>query len=380
MSKRFRVGVLGGGRGTYVASLFQEHEDVEVVAGCDFNSTRLDTFAARFPQARAFVDYDELLAEDFDILIVASYCHTHGPDAAKALQAGKHVFSAVNAFHTPAEGVALVEAVQASGRAYMLDENFCYMREIAEMQRLFQNGDLGRFLYGECEYVHDIRQIMFRNPDGSYHWRAWLPPFYYNTHSLGPILQIADARPVSVVGQAVGGQIAGCLNPYDFCASFVCLDNGGLVRVLLSFSAVREPASVWYCLYGTKGEIESDRWQTQWGATDVNVFKENDPLVEYSHKYRPRVIQHAEKASRAGHGGGDFYTVFFFLEALRSGARPPIDVFRACDFTLPGILAYRSSVEGGKPLEVPDFRDPTVRERYRHDDFQCPRDEAVRKD
>lgn len=380
MSKRFRVGVLGTWRGAYLAGLFQAHEDVEVVAGCDFDPGYLDDFSTRFPKARAFQNYDELLQEDFDILIVASYCPSHAPDAVKALQAGKHVFSEVTAFHTPAEGVALVETVEASGRRYMLAENFCYLREAQEMRRLFEEGELGEFLYGECEYVHDIRHLFVRNVDGSYHWRNWLPPFYYNTHSLGPVLQIAGARPVSVIGQAVEGRIAGSTNPYDFCVSFVRLDNGGLVRVLLSFSAIREPSSVWYAVYGTKGEAESDRWQTVWGVSDLSVYKEDDPQAEFYHTYRPRFRAFAREAGRAGHGGGDFYTIFFFLEALRNDTAPPIDVYRACDFTLPGILAYRSSLEGGKSLEVPDFRDPEVRDRYRDDAAGCPRDEAVRED
>jgi predicted dehydrogenase len=374
------VGVYGTWRGSDLARLFHAHDDVEIVAGCDFDQRRLDTFTTYFPQARLFQDYDDLLAEDFEILILASYCPNHGPDAVKALQAGKHVYSEVTAFHTLGEGVALVEAVEATGRLYMLAENFCYLREILEMQRLFREGELGEFLYGECEYVHDIRNLMVRNADGSYHWRAWLPPFYYNTHSLGPMLQATGARPVSVIGQAVESKIAGCPNPFDFCASFVRLDNGGLVRVLLSFSAVREPSSIWYCVYGTQGEAESDRWQTVWGVSDISVYKEHDPQAEFYHTYRPKFTAYAKEATRAGHGGGDFYAVFFFLEALRSNTSPPIDVYRACDFTLPGILAYRSSVEGGKCLEVPDFRDPAMRERYRNDHFRCPRDEAVRKD
>lgn len=378
MNNPIRVGVYGTWRGANLAALFQAHDDVEVVAGCDFNPQHLASFRTRFPNAATFDSYAELLQQDFDILIVASYCPDHGPDAVAGLQAGKHVYSEVTAFHTPAEGVALVEAVERSGRQYMLAENYCYLREAQEMQRLFQAGTLGPLLYAECEYVHDIRHLMLRNADGSHHWRNWLPPFYYNTHSLGPVLQIADLRPVSVIGQAVAGQIPGSLNPQDFCASFVRLDNGGLVRVLLSFSAVREPSSVWYALYGAKGMAESDRWQTSWGVTDLHVYQENDPVAEFAHTYRPRFPAEHRQALSAGHGGGDYFAIYHFLDALRTGAPPPIDVYRACDFTLPGILAYRSSLDNGASLTVPDFRDPQARAAYRHDDVGCPRDEAVR--
>lgn len=117
------VGLYGTGRGANLASYFASHADVEIVAGCDASDAVLMGFAARFPKAGLFKNYPELLAQGFDVLILASYCQDHGPDAIQALQAGKHVFSEVTAFHTPAEGVALVEAVEQCSRVYMLAEN-----------------------------------------------------------------------------------------------------------------------------------------------------------------------------------------------------------------------------------------------------------------
>jgi len=216
-----------------LAGYFAEHADVEIVAGCDVSEPALSSFGARFPAAKLFRDYGELLQEDFDILILAGFCHEHGPDAVRALQAGKHVFSEVTAFHTLAEGVALVEAVEASGRQYMLATNTCYYRDVLEMERLYKAGELGEFLYGEAEFCQDIRHLLVRLPNGSYHWRCWLPPFYYNTHAVAPLLHITGCRPVSVIGQAVESKTPRCLNPLDFAACFVRFDNGGLATVLL---------------------------------------------------------------------------------------------------------------------------------------------------
>jgi len=379
MGDKLRVGVYGTRRGGNLAGYFAEHSDVEIAAGCDFSEPALAAFASRFPAARLFRDYGEMLAADFDILILASFCHEHGPDAVKALQAGKHVFSEVTAFHTLADGVALVEAVEKSGRQYMLATNTCYFRDILEMERLFKAGDLGEFLYGEADFAQDIRRLMTRLPDGSYHWRCWLPPFYYNTHAVAPLLQITASRPVAVVGQAVESKTPGCLNPYDFSACFVRFDNGGLAKVLLSFSSVREPGAVWYSLYGTKGSVESGRMRMQHLA-DVHVYTESDAQTEYGQSYVPRFTLHGQGGAKPGFGEANYHTVIGFLDAVRQRSTPPVDIYRACDFTLPGILAYRSAIEGGKLLEVPDFRDRTARDRYRNDHFRCPRDEAVRRD
>ena len=44
-----------------------------------------------------------------------------------------------------------------------------------------------------------------------------------------------------------------------------------------------------------------------------------------------------------------------------------VDVYEALDMTLPGLFAYRSLLQGGVPVDVPDLRDRATRERYRND-------------
>lgn len=58
----------------------------------------------------------------------------------------------------------------------------------------------------------------------------------------------------------------------------------------------------------------------------------------------------------AGHGGTDFKTAYTFTQAIVEGKTVPINGYRMCDFTLPGIIAARSAELGGQPLTVPDIR------------------------
>jgi hypothetical protein len=64
----------------------------------------------------------------------------------------------------------------------------------------------------------------------------------------------------------------------------------------------------------------------------------------------------SEEALRAGHGGGDYFIVQEFIEAIRRDSAPPIDVYRALDYTVPGLISEQSIAQGGVPLPVPDFR------------------------
>ena len=45
----------------------------------------------------------------------------------------------------------------------------------------------------------------------------------------------------------------------------------------------------------------------------------------------------------------------------------PIDVYSALDMFLPGMFAFYSLLDGGKPQQIPDLRDPAQREKYRND-------------
>ncbi|HOA32276.1 MAG TPA: hypothetical protein PKM70_10170, partial [Clostridia bacterium] len=45
-----------------------------------------------------------------------------------------------------------------------------------------------------------------------------------------------------------------------------------------------------------------------------------------------------------------------------------IDVYQAVDMCIPGILAYRSILNGNAPQEVPNLRLKDERDKYRNDD------------
>jgi len=44
-----------------------------------------------------------------------------------------------------------------------------------------------------------------------------------------------------------------------------------------------------------------------------------------------------------------------FIEAIKNNTRPPIDVVRSVDFTLPGICAHEAAMQGGIWVDVPLF-------------------------
>ena len=58
----------------------------------------------------------------------------------------------------------------------------------------------------------------------------------------------------------------------------------------------------------------------------------------------------------AGHGGADLKLTRHFTQAILEGKPSPINVYRAIEYALPGILANKSAQLGGAPIPIPDFR------------------------
>jgi len=373
--KRIRLGIWGLGRGM---SFYKSCKalNIDVVAGCDFNRHMRDRFLEHNPGAFATDDADEFLARDFDAVLLATYCPAHADDAIQCLDAGKHVLSEVTAFHTMAEGVRLVDAVEKSGLVYNLAENYPFGRANMFLAEKWREGLFGELMYAEYEYVHECRSLVYTYIDGVpvepgytvHNWRSWLNFHYYNTHSLGAVMHITAARPTRVVALPGSQRLAGYLvnSPRGMggiAPSLITMSNGGIARNLMGATTNDSHTQR---LWGTLGSAEiHDGLTLRLGAAGLGAKLEVEPQWP----------AFAKQAAATGHGGGDFWVLYYFARQILTNEPAPFDIYTAADCTIPGILAVRSSLENGKPFDVPDFRDTRQRAKYRNDRWaQTPYD------
>ena len=371
-----RVGVLGAGRGAYVARIFDLHPNARTLALCESDPAKTARARSRLIHLEAcYTDYRAFLGHGLDIVIVANEAVAHVPFVIQALGAGMHVLSEVVACKTLAEAVALVRAVERAGTVYSLAENCCYMRPTLEMKRLFEAGELGEFMYAECEYLHDVsglRNLTYTNPD---HPANWMAATLYCSHALGPIIDITGARPVSVTGYTLPNRRNRLFGSRtDDLGILMCeMDNGAMTKEMHGTGLCREPIMHWYSVYGTRGQAENQRNpHEEW----LHLYLEDDAHAENRRSYVPKFPYPLPWLPASGyHGGIDAYMVDDFVRAVISGGPPPIDVYEGLDMSLPGILGFRSALKGHVPMEVPDMRDASVRARYEDDHWSPdPRD------
>lgn len=378
---KVRIGVVGVGRGFSMMKYCQIAQNAQLVAICDnwvegLRKRQKDLADLGATDIGFYTDYEEFLNHDMDVVILANYANEHVPFAIKALNKGFHVFSEVLPCQNMKEAVELVEAIERTGLKYCYLENACYFPGIIEIKRLYKQGVIGEFEYGEGEYCHncepDWPKLTHGDPN---HWRNNHYSTFYCTHSMGPLIHVTGLKPVSVTGlelpnkdrmRNMGRQqgLAGI--------EMVTLENGAIVK---SLHGELYCHSLWYNFYGSKGRMETAREDAEIGnASRVylnmdkvgSVYGDPDNHVEVNYIPKDKFYKTATK--KFSHGGADFYCMWNAVEyILGNPDADPIDVYGALDMFLPGMFAFYSLLDGGKPQQIPDLRDPAQRDQYRND-------------
>ena len=378
---KIKIGVFGAARGMTMIHEMISNPDADVVAICDKYQPLLDQCRELAEEKglkiALYPDFEDFIQHDMDAVVMANYAHEHAKFGIRLLRSGRHIMSEVLTCATLAEAVELIETVEQTGKLYSYAENYCYFNTTTEMRRLYRQGDIGELMQAEGEYIHDCSSIWPQITYGERsHWRNRMSSVFYCTHSLGPILHATGLRPVKVNGFETRnmpfmrrlGANAGTAGTL-----IVTLENGAIVKSI-DMALKREPGSINYQMYGDKGMMETDRWEH--GA--LHVYREGDRNCVGEHeKYTPRFSLQA--ANESGHWGGDFFTSYYFVRALTGDAEAKanlIDVYSAVDMCIPGILGYRSILNGNCSIDVPDLRIAAERDKVRHDTF-CTFEEAA---
>ncbi len=376
-SSPIRVGIVGQ-RGLAFASGLRALPQVQLAALCDIDATVLQAQAAKHEIPQHFTSYEAML-EQVDAVVVSTPMQLHAAQSILALQAGKHVLSEVTAAVTLDECWRLRDAVEASGKTYMLSENYCYMRDTVLIREMARQGLFGELYFGEGEYLHDVKYL-HHLADGSpawrYYWQVGSNGCTYPTHSLGPVMQWFTAvdpqeRVESVVCLGTGRH-TDPEHPHDDTSLMLCkLRSGKLVKIRVDMMSNRPHHMTYYAVQGTHGVFEASRNGWERGYVWLGENPPPGPVKDEHRQWRrleefeEHLPEHWKNppaaATKAGHGGGDYFVVSDWVQAIESGAPPPIDVYTGLEWTAAGLCSQLSIDNGGAAIKVPDFRDASQR-------------------
>lgn len=367
------VAVVGLGFGGSFPAIYLDHPQVGRVAVCERNEGRLQAITERFEFADTFTDLEQVLASDYDAVHLVSGIPDHAPQAVAVLDSGKHCACTVPMATSLDDLQAILSAQRRSGRNYMMMETAVYTRQFLYARELQRQGRFGRLQFLRGAHYQDME----RWPS---YWNG-LPPMWYATHAVSPLLALADTRAVSVRALGSGVMREELRKPYGNpfpveTAIFELGEPGLAAEVTRTLFHCARPYMESFVVYGENACYE---WQME--AEDPMLF-EASPVVpgevrrfttsrpaapDRKDLLPPEIAQHTQRfkaTSRhthlsfeqgGGHHGSHPHLVQEFVSSILEDRPARVNAVTAANWTAAGICAHESAMQGGTIVEVPGF-------------------------
>lgn len=391
--KKLRLAVIGGGQfSSSFIHLFQAHPFVEEVALVELNPERRASIAAKFSIKQTFASLSELWDSDFNAVAIFTPRWTHAQIALEAIQNGRHVYTAVPMGITQEEISQLVEASSKTKLTYFMAETSFYYPAVVFSRKKFAEGQMGKFVYGEGEYLHDMSHGFSDAyaANGGDDWKstASFPPMLYSTHSVSTILSVTGAQATSVTciglrdtaGDGIfDSNVSMWKNDQSNQIALFETSDGGVMRIaeLRRVGTAPLESTVRMSIFGTEGSFEQQVGYASWATKnsfdiitdEIGTFSDVENPYSLKPDYIPpnlwdggfaRVHDRSQLPKEFvglsnGHGGSHQFMVDDFVMDAVGERKAPMNVIDAARFTIPGVLAHQSAQMAGQKLQIPQF-------------------------
>ena len=277
---RLDIGLIGcGGRGSWIADLFVGTGKYRLAACADYFRDRVDAVGGKhgIDPARRYTGlsgYQRLLEGKLDAVVIETPPHFHAPQAAAAVEAGKHVFVA----KPIAVDVPGCRSIAESGRratakkqVFLVDFQTRANPLFREALRRIRKGDMGNVVMVEAHYPWSSGGRDLPPPTVEEQLRRW-----YNVkalsgdfiveqaiHALDVATWVLDSDPVRA--QGLGGQK---LRPKGSIWDHFAVNYEFASGVPLSFTCIQtipEMRDEITCrAYGSEGYFFGDYFSNVW--------------------------------------------------------------------------------------------------------------------
>jgi predicted dehydrogenase len=365
-----RVAMIGLGFGAEFIPIYQRHPQAEMAAICRRDKAGLDEVGDQFGVEKRYTDYRELLKDpDIDAVHINSPIPDHAWMTLEALEAGKHVACTVPMATSIDDCKKIVETVERTGLKYMMMETVVYAREYLYIKHLYDTGELGKLQFMQASHMQDM--------DGWPDYWPGLPPMWYATHCVGPMLALTDAS-AEVVSCFGSGTIREELiehygSPFAVETAHVKLQDSDLTaRIYRSLFDVarqyRESIDVygskkafeWTLIEGDKHVLHTAKKPEPEIPEEIDVPDFADRLPEEIQRFTTKGVYddeetHLSFTQGAGHGGSHPHLVHEFVSALADQREPFPNARRSANWTCVGLCAHESALKGGELVRLPEF-------------------------
>lgn len=375
--EKINVALVGLGFGGAFADIYQNHPGVGRLFLYDLNSDAMKKTADFIGGGTCCGSFEEILNNpEIDAVHLVTPIPYHAEQTLAVLESGKHCACAVPMATSLSDIAKIVKAVRRSGKKYMMMETTLYTYQFFYVSAMKASGELGKIQFLRGSHYQDMEN-----------WQSYwhgLPPMWYGTHAIAPMVALSDSRISRVVCFGSGTMRQELVrqygNPYPIETALFAFENGMKGEATRSLYETARSYQEGMFVYGSKKSFEwgfsdgDDPIVTELfppdgnqrgGRTTVTVTempndyerlpKELWPFT-VGNRYDPLHPQESlQKGAGAGHHGSHAHLVHEFVSSILEDRRPWIDENLSANITAGGICAHESALLDGQSVTVPRF-------------------------
>ncbi len=151
-----KVGVIGlGGIAQLVhLPILSKLNTVQLVAVAEINKSRLKNVGEKYPSAKQFLDYKEMLSNDeLDAVIISTPTDTHEKIALDCLESKKNILIEKPISRNLKEAKEIVTAAKKVKKVAMVGMNSRFRPDTMLLRSIINSGDLGDLFYINCRWL-----------------------------------------------------------------------------------------------------------------------------------------------------------------------------------------------------------------------------------
>ena len=376
-NKKLNVALVGLGFGGAFAGIYKEHPDVGELTLFDTDREKAEKVSEHIGGARIADSFENILADKtIDAVHLVTPIPMHAEQTVRVLDAGKHCACTVPMATSIEDIRRIVEAKRRSGKNYMMMETTLYTYQFFYASEMKREGKFGKIQFFRGSHYQDMA-------NWPSYWMG-LPPMWYGTHAIAPMVALSDSR-ICRVNCFGSGTMEEWLheqygNPFPVESALFEFESGikgEATRSLFECARVYQEGMF---VYGSNACFEwgfgdgSDPYVTLYqqavegkrgGRSVVSVT----PMPNY-HDRLPEEIQHftvggkfdplnpqesLKKGAGGGHHGSHPHLVHEFVRSCVEERKPRIDEILGANITAAGICAHESAMKNGEAVTVPQF-------------------------
>ena len=375
--KKINIAVVGLGFGGAFVDIYKHHPNVGSIRIYDINKERALKVSNNFGIYEIYDSFEEILNDtSLDAVHLVTPIPLHEEQTVQILNSGKHCACTVP-MAISMEGIKrITEAVRTSGKNYMMMETTLYTYQFFYVKQMIKSGEIGKIQFIRGSHYQDMAYW----PD---YWMG-LPPMYYGTHAIGPMVVLSGSR-IKRTNCFGSGTMEEWLtkqynNPFPVESALFEFENGLKGEATRSLFETARAYQEGLFVYGSKACFE-------WGFADRDnpfitkalpaadgkrgsIKKVEAVQMPNFHECLPQEIQcftvgdnydplnpqdSLKIGAGAGHHGSHPHLVNEFVLSTIQNRKPWIDEILSGNITAAGICAHESAMNNGISIEVPIF-------------------------